>query len=48
MVGCIFKLNRLEWVVLKFLFVLMGFGGELGRDKDGWGGVEEKKSESEG
>lgn len=34
--------------MLKFLFVSMGLGGESGRDKDGWGGVEEKKSESEG
>lgn len=34
--------------MLKFLFVSMGLGGESGRDKDGWGGVGEKKSESEG
>ena len=40
--------NRLEWVVLKFLFVSMGLGGESGKTKAGWGGVEEKKSESEG
>ena len=40
--------NRLEWVVLKFLFVSMGLGGESGKTKAGWGGVGEKKSESEG
>lgn len=34
--------------MLKFLFVSMGLGGESGRDQDGWGGVGEKKSESEG
>lgn len=37
--GCTPKPNRSEWVVLKFLFVSMGLGGESGRDKDGWGGV---------
>lgn len=39
MAGCTPKPNRLEWVVLKFLFVSMGLGDESGRDKDGWGGV---------
>lgn len=34
--------------MLKFLFVSMGLGGESGRTKGGWGGMGEKKSESEG
>lgn len=41
--------NRLEWLVLKFLFVSMGPGGESGRGKSGGrGGGEEQEGGSEG
>lgn len=35
--------NRLEWVVLKFLFVSMGLGSESGRAGDGRGGWESRR-----